>query len=126
MTTTILKITLSFFLFLPATSLAQKFEAGGFTTSNGFALRVGDTLQLGKGTMGKHYKYINYKYVGVPSVMIKKRGPASTENEGAVLFIEKFFPQDGLIVLKGIPYYKFECRAIDAFKSGELITFKSN
>lgn len=114
-----------FFVGLNPRSNAQKFDGLKFVTPSGAHLKVGDTLQLGKAQMGKHYRYVTYKYVGMPSPMIKKRGPASMDNEGSVLFVERISAKDGLIILKGIPYYKFECMAVDAFKSGELKTFSS-
>ncbi|HEY0655496.1 MAG TPA: hypothetical protein VGD65_20315 [Chryseosolibacter sp.] len=107
----------------PKLLIAQKFEGQKFLSPSGDIIKVGDTLQLGKGLMGKHYKFITYKYVGMPSVTVKKRGPASTDHEGTVLFVDKISPKEGLIILKGIPYYKFECKAVDAFKGGELKTY---
>lgn len=111
---------------IPKLLLAQKFENQKFFTASGVDVKVGDTLMLGKGVMGKHYKFITYKYVGMPSVMIKKRGPASTDNEGTAVFVDKISSKEGLIILKGIPYYKLECKAVDAFKSGEIKPYKSS
>lgn len=119
-TFTIVLLVLSF------SGYAQVGDGKAILIKPGEVVTEGDTLQLGKGTFGKAYAHITYKYTGVPSVMVKRKGPLSTEYDGNVVFVSKVDQDKGVITLTGIPYYKLECNAVKAFKDGEIIKFKRN
>ncbi len=114
------------FMVLSFSSYAQSGDGKAILIKPGEVVAEGDTLQLGKGTFGKVYAHITYKYTGVPSVMVKRKGPLSTEYEGNVVFVSMVDQDKGVITLTGIPYYKLECNAVKAFKDGEITKFKRN
>jgi hypothetical protein len=112
------------FLILSFSGYAQVGDGKAILIKPGEVVSEGDTLQLGKGTFGKVYAHITYKYTGVPSVMVKRKGPLSTEYDGNVVFVSKVDQDKGIVILTGIPYYKLECNAVKAFKDGEIMKFK--
>jgi hypothetical protein len=118
-----LSITTVLFFSL-ALALLSFNSSGQIMIEPGVVVSEGDTLQLGKATMGKVYFNITFKYVGVPSLMIKRKGPLLATYEGNVVFVDKVIQDKGMIILKGIPSYKLECDAVKAFKDGEVKKFK--
>jgi hypothetical protein len=90
----------------------------------GEVVALGDTLQLSKGTLGNLYAHISYKYVGIPSIMVKRKGPLSAQYEGNVVFVSKVDQNKAIIILTGIPYYKLECNVVKAFSDGEIKKFR--
>ncbi|MFM7858814.1 MAG: hypothetical protein ACKO96_44545 [Flammeovirgaceae bacterium] len=114
------------FLTLSFGGYAQVGDGKAILIKPGEVVTEGDTLQLGKGTFGKAYAHITYKYTGIPSIMVKRKGPLSTQYDGTVVFVSKVDQEKGTIVLTGIPYYKLECNAVKAFKDGEIFKFKRN
>ena len=107
-------------------SYSQVNEGKAVVNIQGDVVAEGDTLLLGKGTLGKVYAHISYKYTGVPSIMVKRKGPLSTQYDGNVVFVSKVDEEKGIITLTGIPYYKLECNVVKAFKDGEIKKFKRN
>jgi hypothetical protein len=112
------------FLVFSFSSNAQVKEVKTVMIKPGEVVSEGDTLQLGKGMLGKVYAHITYKYTGVPSIMVKRKGPLSTEYDGNVVFVSKVDQDKGVLTLTGIHYYKLECNAVKAFKDGEIKKFK--
>ena len=90
----------------------------------GEVIAEGDTVQLVKSTIGNLYAHITYKYTGIPSLMIKRKGPVTSQYDGTVLFVGKVDQKTGVITLTGVQWYKFECQAVKAFEAGEIIKFK--
>ena len=114
------------FLFFSFGVNAQVKEGKAIMIKPGEVVAEGDTLQLGKGMLGKVYAHVTYKYTGVPSIMVKRKGPLSTQYDGNVVFVNKVDSDKGIVILTGIPYYKLECNAVKAFKDGEIKKFKKD
>jgi hypothetical protein len=103
---------------------AQVEEEKAIMIKPGEVIAEGDTVQLVKSTIGNLYAHITYKYTGIPSLMIKRKGPVTSQYDGTVLFVGKVDQKTGVITLTGVQWYKFECQAVKAFEAGEIIKFK--
>lgn len=117
-------LTISFFI-ASFTGYSQAGEGKAILLKPGEVIAEGDTVQLVKSTLGNLYAHITYKYTGVPSVMIKRKGPVTSQYDGTVLFVDKVDQKTGVITLTGVQWYKFECQAVKAFQAGEIVRFKS-
>lgn len=104
---------------------SQAGEGKAILLKPGEVITEGDTVQLVKSTLGNLYAHITYKYTGVPSLMIKRKGPVTSQYDGTVLFVNKVDQKTGVITLTGVQWYKFECQAVKAFQAGEIVKFKS-
>ncbi|MCC6836686.1 MAG: hypothetical protein IT213_17000 [Cytophagales bacterium] len=120
------KAVLTISLFIASfTGYSQAGEGKAILLRPGEVIAEGDTVQLVKSTLGNLYAHITYKYTGVPSVMIKRKGPVTSQYDGTVLFVNKVDQKTGVITLTGVQWYKFECQAVKAFQAGEIVKFKS-
>lgn len=116
------KAVLTISLFIASfTGYSQAGEGKAILLKPGEVIAEGDTVQLVKSTLGNLYAHITYKYTGVPSVMIKRKGPVTSQYDGTVLFVDKVDQKTGVITLTGVQWYKFECQAVKAFQAGEII-----
>lgn len=116
------KAVLTISLFIASfTGYSQAGEGKAILLKPGEVIAEGDTVQLVKSTLGNLYAHITYKYTGVPSVMIKRKGPVTYQYDGTVLFVDKVDQKTGVITLTGVQWYKFECQAVKAFQAGEII-----
>jgi len=118
---TILTVCLLIFSY---SSFAQVEDSKAILIKPGEVIAEGDTVQLVKSTIGNLYAHITYNYTGIPSLMIKRKGPVTSHYDGTVLFVGKVDQKTGVITLTGVQWYKFECHAVKAFEAGEIIKFK--
>lgn len=115
------KAVLTISLFIASfTGYSQVLESKAILIKPGEVIAEGDTVQLGKSTLGNLYSHITYKYTGMPSLMVKRKGPVTSQYDGAVLFVKKVDQDTGIITLAGVQWYKFECHAVKAFQAGEI------
>lgn len=111
-------------LIVSYSSYSQDGDGKAILIKPGEVIAEGDTVQLVKSTIGNLYAHITYKYTGIPSLMIKRKGPVTSQYDGTVLFVGKVDQKTGVITLTGVQWYKFECQAVKAFETGEIIKFK--